>query len=405
MSKKFTAITIPDLHLGAIPIERIRMEIEETLYKKIRTLKELDAIIILGDLWDSKQFVSSNVTSFVIEFIDALIGLTNEFNTKIFIVEGTRTHDSLQLDIIDQIFNRILVCDRNTTNKRIEVISDVTELVLNGVNILFIPEEYIMDQKEYYKDTLYDEDKHYDFIFGHGMIDKIWYAKQKQDSMTDMTRHMAAPVFDVELLSSKCNMCYFGHVHMHKYYSKKQNFLYIGPITRWEFGKDDPVGFQYTEYDITHHKMLKDEFVHNDYAMILSTRIMNIKEDISLTDINVKIDKIIAEEMTTAEHMRLIININSKLENYASIRDFITTKIGTIKFVKLILSHDIDDKSMESMEEAVNEKHEQLSYLKTKDIDLEHRIQDFLLKKKNYTISIEDIKSIISDEDIDIKEV
>ena len=87
------------------------------------------------------------------------------------------------------------------------------------------------------------------------------------------------------------------------------------------------------------------------------------------------------------------------MENYSSIRDFITTKIGEIKFVKLILSHDIDDEAMETMAETMEAKQQKLSYLYNKDIDLEYRIQDYLQKKRGYTISIEDIKSIINDDE------
>ena len=108
------------------------------------------------------------------------------------------------------------------------------------------------------------------------------------------------------------------------------------------------------------------------------------------------IDKIIANEMVTAEKLRLIVNISSSLDNFNSIRDFITTKIGELQFVKLILSHDIPSESIEHMQEAIETQREKHSYLYN-DIGVEERIQTFLESKKGYKISISDIKSIIGD--------
>ena len=410
------AILLMDLHWGAIPPERMHKEIEETLYKHIESLNKLDMIVIGGDLFDCKQYLSSDVTNYVIKFINELLELTHSMGTYIYIVKGTRTHDDLQLQTLRTIFNS----DRNNSN--VIIIDEVTEMSLlhigdtsyttkNGhplsiwvptykgyedciepddklINILFIPEEYIIDQNEYYKNTLYS--KNYDFIFGHGMIDKIWYADGDNTSV-DKTKHCASPVFKVKDLTNSGKHVYFGHIHIHKKYG---NFEYVGPYTRWEFGKDDPVGYVYIEYD-SDTKELYEEFVENKLAQKLTTRILNIQEDISLTELNDKIDTIISETMTYSEKIRLIANLNSKLPTFQSIRDYLVSKIGNIKFVKLILSIDIPSETIEESKTTIDEQNNKKKYLYGSNMNLEKQIREFLKEKRGIDISSEDIKNIL----------
>lgn len=411
-------ILLMDLHWGAIPPERMKMELEETLYKYIESLNNLNMIVIGGDLFDSKQYFSSDVIQYVLEFIDDLLRLTYTSNTQLYIIKGTRTHDDLQLQTLKSVakmckyHQRIHIIEevydcRLTDIKDVDVYHviwypldklDMTEDELGEddmiINVLFLPEEYIIDQNEYYKDTLYNEDKHYDLIFGHGMIDKIWYAQHGQDA--DFKQH-SAPVFKVDDLERASNYSYFGHIHEHKKYGKNKSVEYVGPYTRWEFGKEAPVGFVYFEYDEI-NKTCREEFVENPMAQVLKTIPMNIKEDIDLSTLNDKIDDIIAKEMTRSEKLRFIVNLNSKLPNFLAIKDFIISKISNIKFVKLTLCIDVDDEEMEHFEEKMTDINMRLNSLYDQNSSLEEQIRTFLKQKRNIDISIEDIKSVLFDQ-------
>ena len=209
-----TAILLMDLHWGAISPQRMMAELEESLYKKINSLESsanhLDMIVIGGDLFDFKQYLSAEVTQYVFRFLDDLLDMTSE--TVIYIIKGTRTHDDLQLNTIKDIYSRHRYGDR------LVVINTVEEMNIKGNKVLFLPEEYIVDQREYYKDTLYHQEKYYDLIFGHGIIDKIWYAKENHQK-----KYSASPVFPIEEIIEKANYLYFGHIHEHKRYGKKKN--------------------------------------------------------------------------------------------------------------------------------------------------------------------------------------
>ena len=45
------------------------------------------------------------------------------------------------------------------------------EELLPNLHILYLPEEHILDKNEYYKEY-FKEDKKYDYVFGHGVIEK-----------------------------------------------------------------------------------------------------------------------------------------------------------------------------------------------------------------------------------------
>lgn len=383
-----TAILLMDLHWGVIPPDRMREELKQTLFTKIQTLDNLDMIVIGGDLFDFKQYLSSDVTKYVIEFLADLLESTKDMGTHLYIIKGTRTHDDLQLQTIDKIFNHSKYSDR------VFVYDTVREVEYKGHQILFIPEEYIIDQDEYYKDTLYS-DKKYDLIFGHGMIDKIWYAQIEKDNQNDLTKHSSSPVFKVDNLEKSGRYVYFGHIHIHKNYGKNKRFQYVGPFTRWEFGKDDDVGFDYIEYDKDTGN-INEEFVVNEMAQVMGTRVLNIKEDIELSELNDMLNSIISKEMVICEKLRVVINLNSKLTNFNSIRDFIITKIGEIKFVKLILSTDIDTEYIDELKDKTDEVSMKRKYLFGDNMSLEERIKKFLQDKKGLDISTEDIKSVLN---------
>lgn len=388
-------IMLMDLHWGAISPVRMEQELNATLFKFLDENK-VDVILLGGDLFDSKQYFTSEIVRYVIRFLDKLL----KYCDTIICIGGTKTHDDLQLETLKEIYD-------GENSKKIHFITSVTPIRIGGSKVLYdfdstdkpedymdilcIPEEYMIDQDEFYKPYL-SGDRYYDMILFHGMIDKIWYAKKSKEEQNLLTKHSTAPVFKVNDLLKYCNKCYAGHVHVHKHYGQDNRFLYIGPYTRWEFGKDDDVGFEYVEFC---NDQFKDSFIVNHNAQILTTRVMNINETISLIDLNDKLDDIIAKEMVESDKLRFIINIKSTIENYLGIKDFIISKLGEIKFVKLILSIDIDDSYMEDTKDVLERTKEEKKYL-FETMELEERIRVFLKQKKGLDVSIEDIKTILN---------
>ena len=401
----------------------MKQEMEETLYSHLRTTESpINLICIGGDLFDSKQYLSSDVTNHVLNFIHDLLVLTKDMQTQIYIVKGTRTHDDLQLQTLKTIMAM------NRYHKRVHIIEEVTEVTLvnmgysdpymqqftnwypldslsgyeldemdDVIKMLFIPEEYIVDQKEYYKDTLYNDNKYYDIIVGHGMVDKIWYANQQTQHGSLVMKHSASPVFAVDDLLKSAGYVYFGHIHTHKKYGDGGRFQYVGPFTRWEFGNDDSVGYLEIEYDFIDHKLFDEIYHVNTKAQRLSTKAITIRESMDLTSLNDLLNITVSQEMEHCDRLRLIVNLYANIENVLQMRGFIISKIGDMPFVKMVLTMidqenvGLDGNNTVDIEE---KRKETLNYFMDRELD--KQVHRYIKDKKQIDIPLEDIRRILS---------
>ena len=117
---------------------------------------------------------------------------------------GTESHECNQYDILSllKIYDKI------------RVIKQVTEEeLLPGLNVLYLPEEHILDKKEYYKE-FFEEDQKYDYIFGHGIIrEAMKEAAVQNDTSSDKRKKV--PVFSTAEFRRICKgQTYFGHYHV-----------------------------------------------------------------------------------------------------------------------------------------------------------------------------------------------
>ena len=87
------AIIIADPHLGAIPVPKFKVELDKCLFNRLNHMKKLDMFIIAGDLFDMKEYSTSEVFKSVIEFLDRILMVTEKLGTKVVVLKGTRTHE------------------------------------------------------------------------------------------------------------------------------------------------------------------------------------------------------------------------------------------------------------------------------------------------------------------------
>lgn len=381
-----TGIIAVDQHWGATDPIRYRKELNFCLFDRINHMKKLDFIIFGGDTFDMKEYVSSSTFKEILEFIYDLINATKNLNTKIVFIEGTRTHDSLQLDTLDKIFRKIMGCDR------ISFISTVCEDKIKDMSVLYIPEEYMADQDSYYKEFF---NKTYDMIVGHGITDKIWYAGR--DNSIELNHHTTAPIFKVNELCNIANYVYFGHIHEHKSYGPNNRFISVGPSTRWEYGKEWDCGYYIVEYD-TQSCLMDMEFVVNEKAPKLITKAFNILETETIEKIDSSLDNILSIR-NDVDGLRIIVNLGTNVDKFESIRDFIITKIGQHKNVKLVLN--LVDNEDESTNDNVSNESEvdrmELSgkILESAKTPVETQVANFILYKHGEHIPIDYIKEVL----------
>lgn len=380
-----------DWHIGATDPWRFRTELVRTVESVLKKRKKLDLFIVAGDTFDMKEYLSSDATKVFFSIMVDLLNMTKNYDTEFRFIEGTRTHDALQLSTLSIIFNQLL-----NTN-RVKFIEEVEEENIFGVDILYIPEEYISDSESYYKRFF---SKRYDFIFGHGNTDLMWYMKKDKPQKTSV-----APVFKVDELCSIGRYSYFGHFHYRIEAGIDKRFKSIGPVSRWEFGKDGDCGLYYVEYDKTTNVAF-EEYVENEYAPILPTTILNVKHDYDLETLNKKIRNKINSVSEGADKVRIIINMNTTLDNFIVMRDFVLASYGNVdkltlllKFVGSDTSQTTNDTCEKTLEDTVEDK----PYLYNKSMHDEAKIASFIRKKEGVNISLENILDVITKKDTKIK--
>lgn len=370
-----TGIVIADPHCGAINPKRFMDEMDKCLFVRLNHLKKLDVFIIAGDLFDMKEYSSSETFRMVLDFLNKIIHYTEKTKTKIVILKGTRTHDDLQLHTLEMIFKD---CDR------MKFVHSVGEDEIDGVSFLYIPEEYVVDQSLYYKEYF---EKHYDIIIGHGMIDKIWYAKtSKRAGMS------SAPVFDVEQLCKVGNYTYFGHVHEHKAYGKNKRFKYVGPLTVWEYDKKD-CGYYIFNYDKSTELMV-EEYIENENAQVLRTFPIKVENDTTMEELMEKVQS--ALDYPDYDGIKIIVSIKASSPIYVQAKNYLVTKVGLYEKAHLMVLADDDSGDAETKEEKKErEQTEKLhSALFANTLNDDATIAEFIKNKEEKNISLERIREV-----------
>lgn len=184
-----------DIHIGAP-----NTDLSELMGCFEQMISSNDLIVIGGDILDSKFYASSDNITILMDLFEYITALIKPQKKILRLIYGTQSHDSFpQLQILEPFAHMM----------NFKIIPHVTVENINGVSILYIPEEIISNKREYYADTLYSGKK-YDYIFGHGVIAE-GMPMVKEGKVKKMA---SVPVFKTEELIQACKyqVC-FGHMH------------------------------------------------------------------------------------------------------------------------------------------------------------------------------------------------
>ena len=203
---KYNGIVLSDVHVGSFDVEKLYTEFENVFINYIiefENSNNLDFLIITGDFFDSKFYLNDKKSLYAYKMLKRICDVCP--NSKIRIVYGTESHECNQYDIMNII----------NLHDDIKVIKTVeSEEIFDGLNFLYLPEEVMLDKKEYYNNYFIENE--YNYVFGHGII---------QEVMTNVVKHMniskekreRVPVFTTKELENICKgEVYFGHYHIHK---------------------------------------------------------------------------------------------------------------------------------------------------------------------------------------------
>lgn len=379
----FNVAVISDIHFGAIKADQLYMELKTQFLDFIKT-HYIDMIVIAGDFYNSILSLNSQSSIASFTFMSELVEICEEYNIRyIRIIEGTLSHDNFQ------ILNFRNYCNRDEIDFKV-ITKVMDEELENGIRILYIPEEYVENTYEYYRDFLNVPKKYYDFIFGHGMFKEVSMVNITNEGERNIGK---APIWDSKLMVSICQgPIFFGHIHISQIIRK--HIYYTGSFSRWVYGEENEKGFYIFSYDTKTCKYMVD-FIENKCAKKYDTLTFNVEEGLKSgispesvikTARNLKVDNLRISLIIDGSDPDVNINffITALKEHYANKSNY---KI-----------HIIDKREklrQEVIEAKVNDLRTAYDFLFARDVPIETKIHKFIKRKYQKDISEEKVREYL----------
>lgn len=386
---EINGIIISDIHYGIKTTEYLNNELNNVFFTYLHKLKKIDFICITGDFFDRKLYANEIAIKYAILFMDNLVKIAIKHKCPIRIVYGTESHEVNQYEIFSTY--------ENSEEVDFKVIKNVSEEeLLKDLNVLYIPETYVVDKDEYYEDY-FKEDNKYDLVFGHGII---------QEAMTEAVRHLEksksdkrkkAPVFKSSELSRICKgKVFFGHYH--KPTNIEDKVFYVGSFSRWKFDEEEDKGFYHiikkkNKYELNFivNSLAKK---YNTYSYGYNSKIMSDENEL-IDELN-RIDSLI--KLKNIDYVRYIFNIPDDYPNPEFIINLLNEKYKYDDNIKVKLVNGYVEKKKMLNKEKLNNTMREYDMIFDKSLELESKISYFIKKKWNIEIDKEKIKNHLYDD-------
>lgn len=360
-------VNISDIHIGKKDDMKLKEELE-IFFDYLKDTEDIDMITISGDLFDRVLTANEYGTTLALEFIQRLIDLYIP-EIAIRIIKGTRSHDFNQLDIL-KVF-------KEKAGSHFKIIEKNEVEVFNGYKILYLPEEYPTDYDDFYKENLLGvEDKVYDFIIGHGMIDFIAFTGYEDDSEN---RVHGTPTHKADdLIRVTKGPIIFGHIHEKQEYKNK--IYYTGSYSRYSFDTPSEKGFMVFDIDDDDPSKFKMTFIENTKAPTYAV---------------LDIDKLNLEGVD--DHVKYIKELSDKY-------DFVKIKTGNK--ANLDIARALTEKDSSIKVQSVNKEKETIKvdpkyeYILKKELPLNETIRKFMNEEYDKDIDLDFISKVISEDDL-----
>ena len=262
-------LLLADMHIGAIKDTSYYYNSFINIIDREVVFKQCDVIVILGDYFDRLFKVNEEYVSLAINIMSYMVRVCIKSKTKIRIVYGTESHEMNQY----KLFNHFL----SSSTVDMKLFTTCTEEVISGHKILYVPEEYISNKYDFYKDTIYGN-KGYDYIFGHGVITEGMPMVVGRTRETDnINTENKVPHFNAGELSKAGKIVIFGH--QHKPWNL-ENVYYLGSLYRWCFGEEEAKHYGIIEDDTIEFIENVDAYTYKTYEYKEDSSVYNSSDDI-----------------------------------------------------------------------------------------------------------------------------
>lgn len=373
----YKLLVIGDIHFGYYPAE--------LLYKEFKLVinnitKDIDVVFIAGDYFDTKLSLSSKHSIYAIKTFCDILDKCEQTNTKLRMIRGTASHDPE-----NQLVNLSSIAKSSKVDFKLYLTVGEEEL-FPDFNVLYVPEEYMENKDEYYKEFF---NKKYQCIIGHGMFEETNYVTNKTLNMKKY------PVFNSAFIEKICDgPIIFGHIH--KSQKIRNRIIYTGSFTRSRYGEEEDKGFIISTYE-TENNSTDFKFIVNDKATKFDTvSILDTSEIFSLL-LNEQI-QFIKEMISTykKDKLRIKINIPKTYDNTKVFIDSVTTVFGNMENVDIVIMDNTKEETKQKTKEIVDKLMLKYNFIFDKSISYEEKIQQFIYNKKGEKIDLENIRKIIN---------
>lgn len=382
---KRTGLVIADVHIGVFQVMKMLKELEYSFFSVLSNMTELDFIIINGDFFDHMIYLGSDEAKIAYYVMKKIMTECKRLDAKLRIVYGTENHECNQYNI----FFSELTLESDIDFRIIKTVEE--EELFEDFFVLYLPEEMMLDKKEYYKEFFCNEKK-YDYVFGHGIIrEAMTNAVRHIETTKSTSKYPKVPVFSTSELESICKgETYFGHYHVNT--ELNGDVFYVGSFSRWCFGEEAPKGFYKLECE---DGLYDHTFIENRMCEKYITYEFNPEDKIFESD---DIDKSLSGmdtmmDLTPNDKTRIIFNIPKDYGDAESFVKYIEEKYSSNKQIKLKFNKGVA--KTESKEPTNDTNDLENRYIFDKNLDKEEIYKKFLDTKYNYEISVEKIKEYL----------
>ena len=376
MRRRF--LVVGDIHFGYYPPELLYKEFQLILH----TIEEnaIDCVVIAGDYYDTKLSMSSAHAVYSVKAFSDLIKLCEELGIKVRQIKGTNSHDPE-----NQLKNLAQIANSSRCDYKLFLTVDEEE-IFPGMNILYIPEEYMENSKDYYKEYF---NKKYQLVFGHGMFEETNFSTNKHEGMKKY------PIFNSKEMEEICEgPIVFGHIHTAQ--RIRSRIQYTGSLVRSRFGEEEAKGFYIVEFN-DETKESDFEFIENELTMKYDT--INIQPDNPVFSLllneQIQYFKKIVNDYKR-DYLRIKIHTPEDMDNITTFVDNINVVFNDMKSVKIQVLDNHKAKLDSQLREKVNLLMDKYNFIFDKSVDYDEKIREFIKLKTGKEIDLERIRSLIS---------
>jgi len=379
----YVGALLPDIHNGAFDAKIWYRELKEGFLKNTEKLEILDFVVIPGDFFHTKISANSDHAKYALKFLTRLMKICADKCAKLRILKGTESHDNKQLEMFDGL-NSVTSCD-------FRVIHTVeAEWLFDDMYVLYIPEEYMKDKNEFYKEYFEHE---YDMVFGHGVVDKATFVAANQESETTRSQ---APIFKLEeLLAITKGPIYFGHIHKPMQFDR---FKYVGSYSRWAFGEEENKGYIMTYYTPSTGDYY-DEFIINTHARTFDTVKIEYQSTVFNKSEREQVEYLLQiAEALTSDYLRFEINIPEDYPNPSLLTSMLNETFAKYSRVKLKINNNSKLRVKKEIEEKVNQLLDKYWFIFDKNMEPEEKMTEYIKIKYGKNIPLDRMRYYLHEE-------